>query len=275
MSHTVENCKAITKSGDSCSLPAGPSGYCHIHDPEKKLEVQAAQEEAARRKEAEYEEEKQRRKKQLKQIQDAIQQLESQLQFYSDNRRKHRLLESVTEGLYIEIEKLTKKAPAEQVTELALEQINDVIKDTKELLGNDPYIEKLNVFIAAGDLPQLRDTLIVLRQIKQGLHRFSSAWDTKLLADKLRLANLIKSAVNYALAGEDNVSVLEKIRAKRSFSSDIDSQLETLLSELNVSSGSDIPNEWLIRVNDGYGRQEAFNLQKLDSINIPEYFRAK
>lgn len=276
MSQIVGNCKATTKSGNPCSLPAGPSGYCHLHDPEKKIEVQAAQEEAARREEVKHEAEKQRRERQLEQIQEVIRQLESRLQIYADNRRKHRLLESVTEGLYIEIEKLTKKAPAEQVTELALEQINDVIKDTKELLKNDPYIEKLNVFVPAGDLPQLRDTLIVLRQIKQGLQRFSNAWDTESLADKLRSADLIKSAIDLALAGEDNVSILEKIKANRRISSDIDSQLEKLLLELNVPSDSAIPSEWRISVRDGYGgHQEAFNLQRLDSIDIAEYFRVK
>lgn len=273
MSQTVGNCKAKTKSGDPCSLPAGPSGYCHIHDPEKKIEVQTAQEEAARRKRAEHEAEKQRREKQLLQIQEVILQLESRLQAYAENRIKHRLLESVTEGLYIEIEKLTKKAPAEQVTELALEQINDVIQDTKELLKDDPYIERLNVFVPAGDLPQLRDTLIVLRQVKQGLQRFSKAWNTESLTDKLRLAGIIKFAVEFALAGEDNASILEKIKAKRRISSDVDPQLEKLLLELDVPSSSDIPSEW--RTSDGYGRQEAFNLQRLDSIDIIEYFRVE
>lgn len=273
MSQTIGNCKATTKSGDPCSLPAGPSGYCHVHNPEKKIEVQAAQEEAARRKEAEHEAEKQRREEQLQQIQEVMLQLESRLQTYAENRRKHHLLESVTEGLYVEIEKLTKKAPAEQVTELALEQINDVIQDTKALLKDDPYIERLNVFVPAGDLPQLRDTLIVLRQVKQGLQRFSRAWNTESLVNKLRLAGIIKSAVEFALAGEDNVSILEKIKAQKSVSSDVAPQLEKLLSELDIRASSTVPSEW--QISDGYGRQEAFNLQRLDSIDIAEYFRVE
>lgn len=268
MSQTVGNCKALKKSGDPCSLPAGPSGYCHIHDPEKQKAIQLAQEEAARREEVEQEEKKHRLEKQLQQIEEAISELESRIHFYNENRRKHGLLESVTDGLYIEIEKLTKKAPAELVTELALEQINDVIKDIKELLKDDPYIERLNVFVPAGDLPQLRDTLIVLRQVKQGLERFSIAWKTTPLTEKLRLAYILKSAIEFAMAGEDELSILQKIKAQTTFSSRLDSQMENPL-KLGVPLSSDIPREW--RKTDRYG-DEAFSLQQLDSIDITEYF---
>ncbi|MDF5736464.1 MULTISPECIES: AbiJ-NTD4 domain-containing protein [unclassified Nostoc] len=37
------NCKAITKSGETCKLKANYSGYCHIHDPEKIAESEAKQ----------------------------------------------------------------------------------------------------------------------------------------------------------------------------------------------------------------------------------------
>ena len=66
---------------------------------------------------------------------------------------------------------LTKKAPAESVTDLALNQINDVIRDVKELLQDDPYIQQLVEFIPAGDNPELRDALLVIGQIRQGLKR--------------------------------------------------------------------------------------------------------
>jgi len=37
------NCKAITKSGETCKLKANSSGYCHIHDPKKIAEYEAKQ----------------------------------------------------------------------------------------------------------------------------------------------------------------------------------------------------------------------------------------
>src|SRR5262245_29738365 len=35
-------CKSITASGENCQLKAGPSGYCHVHDPQKIAERVAA-----------------------------------------------------------------------------------------------------------------------------------------------------------------------------------------------------------------------------------------
>jgi hypothetical protein len=43
---TDNKCKAITESGEQCSLKAGASGYCHIHDPVKIAERKVAQETA-------------------------------------------------------------------------------------------------------------------------------------------------------------------------------------------------------------------------------------
>lgn len=40
---SLNNCKAVTKSGERCKLKANSSGYCHIHDPEKIAEQQGRQ----------------------------------------------------------------------------------------------------------------------------------------------------------------------------------------------------------------------------------------
>jgi hypothetical protein len=64
------------------------------------------------------------------------------------------LLESVAEGLYEETDKLCKKAPAEQVTELLLEQVNQIIGEAKELIEGDAYVQRMKQFVAAGDRPE-------------------------------------------------------------------------------------------------------------------------
>ncbi len=88
--------------------------------------------------------------------------------------REHReLLQSVTTGLYDETDKLCKKAPAEQVTDLLLEQVNQVIGETKEIIKRDPYVQRLNQFVAAGDNPEIRDVVVILRQVQQALDRFA------------------------------------------------------------------------------------------------------
>lgn len=180
--------------------------------------------------------------------------LEEKLQQCEENARQYQLLKSVVEGLYVEIDKLTKKAPAELVTELALEQINNVIKDTKDLMQDDPYIQNLKEFVPAGDMPQLRDTLIVLGQVKQGLSRASGHWNTKDIIDKLKEARTVKLAIEYNLEGKNSYSIIQEIKNSKSINS------------------YELP-KWVIK--DSYNQPETFNFKLLDTIEIQQYFMSK
>lgn len=84
----------------------------------------------------------------------------------------HGMLESEAKGLYDEMDKLAKKTPVETVTDLQLKAINNLITKAKELLSNDIIIADVTIFVAAGDNPQYRDVVTVLRQVIQGLNRF-------------------------------------------------------------------------------------------------------
>lgn len=42
-------CKTSTKSGERCKIPPGPSGYCHVHDPEKMAERKKQQQESEKK----------------------------------------------------------------------------------------------------------------------------------------------------------------------------------------------------------------------------------
>jgi hypothetical protein len=89
-------------------------------------------------------------------------------------RKKHAyyILVSEVTGLYDEMDKLAKKAPNEPVTKLQLKILNSFIRKAKQLLSGDIIIDEVEVFVAAGDLPEYRDAVTVLRQIRQGLERF-------------------------------------------------------------------------------------------------------
>lgn len=84
------------------------------------------------------------------------------------------LLQSEVEGLYDEIDKLAKRAMNEPVTSLQLKIVNSFIKKAKYLLSGDTIIDEVEVFVSAGDNPEYRDFLTVLRQIRQGLERFGA-----------------------------------------------------------------------------------------------------
>lgn len=82
------------------------------------------------------------------------------------------LVESELTGLYDEIDKLAKKVPNEPVTDLQLRILNSLIRKAKYLLSGDTIINEVEIFVAAGNNPEYRDALTVLRQIRQGLERY-------------------------------------------------------------------------------------------------------
>jgi len=116
---------------------------------------------------------KELRNRQIQHLDVAIESLSAKKRALNDKAERVRVLESVAFGLYDELDKLAKKAPADQVTNLVLEQTNDVIREAKELLSDDPYVQRYKEFVAAGDNPEHRDVVVVLRQIRQGLSRFT------------------------------------------------------------------------------------------------------
>jgi hypothetical protein len=109
-------------------------------------------------------------KRQLTEQQKRLEQLE-------ETRQQWELLNSVLTGLYDEFDKLTKKAPADQITELGLRRVNELIRQAKELLAGDPFIDSIDPFVAAGENPEHRDVLLVLREIRQGMVRRKSEYE--------------------------------------------------------------------------------------------------
>jgi len=81
-------------------------------------------------------------------------------------------LQSYVEGLYDETDKLSKKAPSSATSDLATDRVNQAIRDARELLGQqDRYVRELKEFVPAGQNPEVRDALLILREIRQALER--------------------------------------------------------------------------------------------------------
>lgn len=188
-----------------------------------------------------------RRQEQLEQVRTIAADLKKRMQSTQADRKGLSLLQSVSVGLYDEADKLSKKAPAEAVSELMLEQVNDVVKEAKELLLKDVHVQRLKEFVPAGNNPQMRDVVVILRQIRQGMERFDV--ETKVFqqtASSLILqADTIAMAVEYKLANDDSV--------------DMD-----YVSELLGTA----PQQWF----GDYLNNHLFKFSKLDRTNIAEYF---
>ena len=186
-----------------------------------------------------------RRTQQLEQIRGVIPLLDDYATNLKTQHQKMVLLESVSAGLYDETDKLAKKAAVDEITDLALSQVNDLIREAKEFLVKDPYVQKYNEFVAAGNNPQYRDVVMVLRQIRQGLDRFqtTNAVEIKRAATLLSDAKGIRVALALFLKGEDHVS-----------------------KQQITYNGEDVSSKWLnSSLND-------FSFLALDRVNIPEHF---
>lgn len=189
----------------------------------------------------------QRRNEQLGQLEEAADNLNNLLKISKQNQKKLILLDSVSEGLYEEVDKLSKKAPAEPLTDLALEQVNDVIRETKQLIVEDSYVQRLKEFVPAGDNPQHRDAVVVLRQIRQGLDRYRDELDSRF------------KKLNSYIQDVSGIIVAIEIYQEHGGSVQKDDLKE---NSVTVSSG------WLV----GDYPDEYFNFDKLDRIDIKEYF---
>jgi hypothetical protein len=109
-----------------------------------------------------------KRRTQIEKVTLKIREINDEYLLIEKDSGQYHLLKSVSSGLYDELDKLCKKSPAEPITDLALTSVNEVIKETKQLIQNDIYIQRISEFIPAGDNPQLRDAVMVMRQITQG-----------------------------------------------------------------------------------------------------------
>lgn len=148
------------------------------------------------------------RRQQLQEVTDAVEDLGRHLDQLRQQTSTLEYLKSVAVGLYEELDKLTKKAPAEQVTDLILRHVNDVIRQLKAFSHRDTYVHSLTEFVPAGDNPEQRDVLIVLRQVLQALGRHHATLNAQkaYANDLLVQAQTVQVAVGLFLQDHTTVS---------------------------------------------------------------------
>jgi len=161
------------------------------------------------------------------------------------------LLKSVSTGLYEETDKLSKKAPAETVTDLLLEQVNTVIRETKEIATSDIFVTRLSEFVSAGDNPQHRDVVVILKQLILGQNRAIATNDQKLNANQEKLSDArgVLCAIDLRLQGQEEYQIGK---------------------ELLHYNGTSVSKFW--RGDDTYDWH--FDFARLDNPDLPERFAA-
>ena len=159
---------------------------------------------------------------------------------------------SVSLGLYDEMDKMAKKAGADQVTDLALEQVNDFIRDAKALMAEDAYVQRYKEFVPAGDNPEYRDVVVVMRQLRQGLERLDTNVGSLQARWNERLADAkgVRVAVQLIMEGYDAISRSD-------------------LKEYEVAA----KDRWFIKGDEF--EEPVFSFEALDRTDIPTYFSAE
>lgn len=85
-------------------------------------------------------------------------------------------LTSVVDALRNELDPLTKKWPTMSVSDLMLQRVNKVIKESHTLMDREEndFLQAITEFVAAGDNPESRDVQMVLAELKSLLTRFQT-----------------------------------------------------------------------------------------------------
>jgi hypothetical protein len=134
---------------------------------ERERRKQAAEE----KKRVEQEQEAERRKQLLAQAESAVAAQQEALTNARARSRALAALVSHTEGFYDEIDKLAKGKALFAATDLAVQQVNDIIRDAKAIIEDDLHLNRVKEFVPAGDNPVYPDILLATRAVQQCLSR--------------------------------------------------------------------------------------------------------
>jgi hypothetical protein len=171
---------------------------------EETVESKRAREQRALRKLRE------KRGQQLLHAQEAADSLREELRITRAVTKQCDALSNHSKGFYEEINKLTKGKHLIPVTDLAVQQANDIIRDAKKVVSKDVHLDRVKEFVPAGDNPVYPDVLVTIRAVRDSLDRCSKELGNKAEALKLRIgkAQTVIGALAYFLddaneGGED------------------------------------------------------------------------
>ena len=144
---------------------------------------------------------RERRSLQLIDVQNAAKAIAGNLRKAWSTAKDCDALLSHSEGFYEEIDKLAKGKALMEVTPLVVEQANCIIRDAKNLVENDVYLDRIKEFVPAGDNPVYPDVLVTIRSVRDSLSRGRRELEARANAVKesLRKAETVIGALRYVL----------------------------------------------------------------------------
>ena len=140
-----------------------------------------------------------RRAEQLRVAETELAKLEEAVGLARDGKVRHDALSNHLVGFYEEVDKLAKGRSLLEATSLIVEQANDIIRDAKSIIGDEPYLDRIKEFVPAGNNPVYPDVLVVARTVQQCLGRTEKPLaDRETRVTKMRRhARTIVAALKY------------------------------------------------------------------------------
>lgn len=118
-----------------------------------------------------------RRKEQLGVAATAIDRLRNELREVRRRQNAREALHDHATGFYQEIDKLAKGKTLLEVTNLIVDEANDVIRDAKALIRGDQFLDRVKEFVPAGNNPVYPDVVVNLKTVLQALGRAESQFE--------------------------------------------------------------------------------------------------
>jgi hypothetical protein len=192
-----------------------------------------------------------KRTEQFEILKQVLPKLKEQTEALQKNITRHQALQSHLTGVYREIDKLAKGRSQFEATDLAVQQANDIVRDAKELIQGDIYLDRVKELVPAGNNPFYPDILLTLTAVQQTLERYGSNISDlqKRLSHRLREARTIETALEYYVGGRE-WPTKENVKGR-------------------LFDGS-LVQDWFRQYQ--YNEAEYFDFEKLDRLGLEEYF---
>jgi len=165
-----------------------------------------------------------RRTTQLESSEAAVKKLEGELKATRKTAKRCETLSNHSEGFYDETNKLAKGKTLIEATPLFVEQTNDIIRDAKDIVKSDIYLDRIKEFVPAGNNPVYPDILVIVRAVRQSLHRCKTdlrAREKQLMGTLCR-ARTVVGALECFLSEEENAEYAIKETVETFVAGDVD-----------------------------------------------------
>jgi hypothetical protein len=206
------------------------------------------------RKRREEHELREKRSRQLSDARAALATLNRKLESAISAVKQIKIIADHSHGFYVEIDKLAKGKALIEATDLAVKQVNEIIRDAKSVVKKDLYLDRIKEFVPAGDNPVYPDILISTRSVRDSLERGRKGLeeDTKTLQQSVRRAETVVGALEYFL--DDEAEGDKQFPTE----SEIEPYVSGLVSKSCFTESPDLDEEY-------------FDFEDLDSQTMEEY----